>query len=703
MQLSNIPGKLVLPFANAGGKNTIPVASQIGITAGAASLVDGFPPLTRTPIAAGGVPPSGLDMNGVLFELSAVVRWANAGGGYPFDGTFAADTNVGGYPKGARLLRADGLGYWFNTVENNIVDPETSGAVAAGWVPDFSTGVATVAMASANVTLTPAQYGKSIIVITGVLTANLNLIFPAIAGKWTLINSTTGNFSITAKTASGIGVAAVAIQDVVCDGVNVSGIGANAATVTFYQAGTGAIPTSLQAQLRKYADVFQFGALGNASADDTPGQQLAVNYVQSTYDPATYASASPANGPSSLFYPAGYYKTNGEITVTKKVAFKGDGPAEFSSGSRVVQFTTSADLFKIIPIAQGMSVSFEDMTMIGSATGAGHLIHVTKASSGCNSQRYRNLVFGTPPALAMNIEAGDDIIIDSCLFDVSANNATAFGTGAAANAVSNVRFDKPAFFAVNTTCVLLYNIDGMQIMGAQVYPSAPGNRTARFVDGYNTIPYQIKNVSIIGGNFKNVNSLVHATAVNNLKIADVDCSGFGAGTGATESGIELTGTNVGVTITGNTFSGGFDTKNFYNDSGGTVTQANISGNTFINTGGTGQALVCGNTSGVISNNTFIGFVSPSVSEKVYTTGNAVSPGVIASLSKYTATFTVGGAGQGDKVTVGIASLAWMCPIGIEIVGFISAGNTVSVEYRNVTAAPIGVGAHDISYCVTRGV
>ena len=119
MQLTNTPGKLVLPFANAGAKNTIPTASQIGITAGAASLTDGFPPLTRTPIAAGGVPPSGLDMNGILFQLSAILRWANAGGGYAYDSTFANDSNVNGYPKGARVMRSDGLGYWFNTVENN--------------------------------------------------------------------------------------------------------------------------------------------------------------------------------------------------------------------------------------------------------------------------------------------------------------------------------------------------------------------------------------------------------------------------------------------------------------------------------------------------------------------------------------------------------------------------------------------------------
>lgn len=221
MQLTNTPGKLVLPFANTGAKNTIPTASQIGITAGAASLTDGFPPLTRTPIAAGGVPPSGLDMNGILFQLSAILRWANAGGGYAYDAAFATDPNVGGYPKGARIMRSDGLGYWFNTVENNTTDPEAAGAAAAGWVPDFTNGVTAVTMTSANVTLTPLQYGKPIIVITGTLTANLNLIFPNIVGNWTVVNNTTGAFTITCKTAAGTGVVVNSVQSIVGDATNI--------------------------------------------------------------------------------------------------------------------------------------------------------------------------------------------------------------------------------------------------------------------------------------------------------------------------------------------------------------------------------------------------------------------------------------------------------------------------------------------------
>lgn len=131
MKYANIPAKVPVPFANSGSKNAIPTASQIGITAGAASLTDGFPPLTFTPVAAGGVPPSGKDFNGILNLLSENTQWSNAGAFYSFDSSFAS--TIGGYPKGAVVLRSDGGGFWQSTVDDNTTDPETS--TASGWVP----------------------------------------------------------------------------------------------------------------------------------------------------------------------------------------------------------------------------------------------------------------------------------------------------------------------------------------------------------------------------------------------------------------------------------------------------------------------------------------------------------------------------------------------------------------------------------------
>lgn len=228
MQLSNAPLKLTLPFANAGGKTTIPVASQVGITPGAASLTDGFPPLTRTPVASGGIPPSGLDMNGILFEATAISRWNNAGAGYVYDATFAADSDVGGYPKGARVLRTDGEGYWLCVADNTATDPEAGGA---GWVPDYTSGAATVAMSNANVTLTSLQAGRPIITITGTLIANLNLVFPTYVKSWIVVNNASGAYSVTCKTSTGTGVAVAAgtQASVVGDGTNIVGV---AATVT---------------------------------------------------------------------------------------------------------------------------------------------------------------------------------------------------------------------------------------------------------------------------------------------------------------------------------------------------------------------------------------------------------------------------------------------------------------------------------------
>jgi hypothetical protein len=157
-----------------------------------------------TPIASGGVPPNGLDMNGILKAATAPSVWYSGGGGFPYDSAWSAA--VGGYPQGARVLRTDGTGYWLNTVDNNMTDPESSGGAAAGWVPDTTNGIASVAAGSSPVTLTPAQYGKPIISISGALTVNAVVIFPSIAGSWIVENNCTGAFSVQCKTSGAAGV-----------------------------------------------------------------------------------------------------------------------------------------------------------------------------------------------------------------------------------------------------------------------------------------------------------------------------------------------------------------------------------------------------------------------------------------------------------------------------------------------------------------
>lgn len=58
-----------------------------------------------------------------------------------------------------------------------------------------------------DVTLTANEARNQILEFTGALTANINVVLPAVPSLWWVYNNTTGNFSLTVKTAAGSGVA----------------------------------------------------------------------------------------------------------------------------------------------------------------------------------------------------------------------------------------------------------------------------------------------------------------------------------------------------------------------------------------------------------------------------------------------------------------------------------------------------------------
>ena len=226
MLASQVPANFPIPFANAAGvgyKNTIPQASQIGVLAGAASLTDGFPPLNflPTPPYGSGVPPFGQDFNGILYEITASVQWAQAGGMPVYNSAFS--TAIGGYPNGSVLLMASGNGMWMSTVDNNLTDPDTSGAgwkilsIAPGAYLDLSVAGAV------NVTLTALQAANAVIDMTGAITADIAVIVPTVTGEWTFSNTTTGAGAITVRTAAGTGITVPqgAAMMLYCDGTNV--------------------------------------------------------------------------------------------------------------------------------------------------------------------------------------------------------------------------------------------------------------------------------------------------------------------------------------------------------------------------------------------------------------------------------------------------------------------------------------------------
>lgn len=341
------PNKITLPFANGAGssyKNTIPVTSQIGITNGAASYTDGFPPLTMKSIAQGGVPPFGQDMNGILYALSSTARYLNAGGCYTYDSTFANDSNVGGYPLGATLLRADGAGFWFNQIAGNTTDPD--GSSASGWYPGPTVGVTTLTLSNTNKTLTNSQGAKDVLILSGTITANINIILPAFVGmRWVVYNNTVGSYTITVKTATGTGIAVPTgySMDLYCDGdknissavtnvntatkwatprtINLTGFvngtmsldgSSNVSMSTVYGSGFNASKTSNGYTYLPNGLIMQWGIMGGIATDQSLPVSFPIRFPNAVLNITTSHVESASSGsvsPSACSIQSGYNTT----------------------------------------------------------------------------------------------------------------------------------------------------------------------------------------------------------------------------------------------------------------------------------------------------------------------------------------------------------------------------------------------------------
>lgn len=224
MNSSDIPSRYSKAFSINGNKNNIPTESSTSTLGnGEATFDSGFPPLTMTAISAGGIPPDGKDMNGILYSITLKQQWQDVGMGYSFNQTFA--TSISGYPKGAILPSSDLTGRWLNLNNGNLTSPESASGNDTGWVPAGSYGITSITLSgSSSVTMSSIQAAKERIVLTGALTANINLIFPAWIKGWVVYNNCTGPYSVTCKTASGSGVIVIPglVSRIFCDGTNIT-------------------------------------------------------------------------------------------------------------------------------------------------------------------------------------------------------------------------------------------------------------------------------------------------------------------------------------------------------------------------------------------------------------------------------------------------------------------------------------------------
>lgn len=110
------------------------------------------------------------------------------------------------------------------TVPNVALGDRSTKAANTQFVQDTINSVATVSVAGGvNVNLTTVQAGAGVLVLTGVITANIAVIVPAAAKQWVVVNSTTGAFTVTVKTAAGTGIVVAQSKSthLVCDATNV--------------------------------------------------------------------------------------------------------------------------------------------------------------------------------------------------------------------------------------------------------------------------------------------------------------------------------------------------------------------------------------------------------------------------------------------------------------------------------------------------
>ena len=129
------------------------------------------------------------------------------------------------------------------------------------------------------------------------------------------------------------------------------------ASVGYTPAGTGAVATTVQAKLRQYVSVKDFGAVGDGSTNDTVNVQAAINSVF-------------AAGGGTLFFPAGTYLVstlvlNWESSATS-IKFLGAGKdatvIQKTGGSADAVFALSASA------SDGTYSEFSDMQIVGTSS-----------------------------------------------------------------------------------------------------------------------------------------------------------------------------------------------------------------------------------------------------------------------------------------------------------------------------------------------
>ena len=123
------PDLILVPFAQdapAANVDAIPVSLSPSDPPQAASWSQGFPTVTMTPLAAGGIPPRGQSFNGVLQDITQHLVYIGGGGQYRWSSAYVAAK--GGYSIGDVIQADSGLLSYVSLVDNNTDNFNTTPA-----------------------------------------------------------------------------------------------------------------------------------------------------------------------------------------------------------------------------------------------------------------------------------------------------------------------------------------------------------------------------------------------------------------------------------------------------------------------------------------------------------------------------------------------------------------------------------------------
>jgi hypothetical protein len=361
----------------------------------------------------------------------------------------------------------------------------------------------------------------------------------------------------------------------------------NASQITYIPAGTGAVATNVQAKLRQYVSVKDFGAVGDGTTDDTAAIQAAITAA------------------SGIYFPAGTYKTTATISV-------GSNKNLFGESRAAIIDAYGCDMFDLP--ANTSNTRFSTLTLRSFSSGGTPYPNLYDAiySHGISGTTNYNITcedlfllgWGECIRYAYTLSSViDNIATLNCqqsvvLFGQSVNNYISNSTLTANSGVASVRTIKDGATQGEgltiTNCLLSSGLYGLQSDG---FLSIGVSNCV--VDLIQDIAFNLTNAKVFNLNGSWVYAANAGIKFNNLGSSSEQQSQIVGNrieiTAASSEGVRVGGANTGINIASNTFVTPGSCQVIYVD-GDYVT---VTGNRFVNTGSTASIFFnCQNCSAV---------------------------------------------------------------------------------------------------------